>query len=405
MNFQELSLALHLFPKAMNQSPAIFFKKNGYVILISFWLAFEILWVCWFGFNFKMESLKYIRAAEYLIQNKDLSEARYFFYLTTILIIALSLLLKTGLYGAIVLTLVINLFCYLYFYRALVHLFSDSILPLVICLFLISFWPYQLWSVFLYTESTFYSLVLLLFSRLILFKKMSVKFILSTAIILVAVVISRPLGILFVIPVLLFIYFNLTGKQKIYFYLALLLSFVLINKIVQIVFTTTSDWNIQRPFLEESIICDLPVPLVDKNIIVSHNPNALYQLGFYISHNFPIFLRLALTRLRYFFFMVRDYYSPGHNTYLLIYIGFLYTSILVKFQKISRTLPKPLLMFIFFSILFFALAVAFQCDDYHNRFFLTLMPMFVVLAATAILGGKSLSLFKYENIKVPGQIL
>jgi hypothetical protein len=47
-------------------------------------------------------------------------------------------------------------------------------------------------------------------------------------------------------------------------------------------------------------------------------------------------------------------------------------------------MPVSLGVFIFSSIIMFSMAIAFQCDDYHNRFFLTLVPFLVTMAAVEV---------------------
>jgi hypothetical protein len=180
----------------------------------------------------------------------------------------------------------------------------------------------------------------------------------------------------------------------------LILAFFLLAWVVQVVFTTTPDWNMQRAFLEENIICDMPVTVSNSQLEVSDHPNQLYRLFFYITHNFSHFSGLALTRLKYFFLNTRPYYSSLHNAYLLIILFLIYACILIGIRNIKRLLPVSLLTFIFSVIFFFALAIAFQCDDYHNRFFLTLMPLLTVLAvagATPLL-NKAVTFFSKPRI-------
>jgi hypothetical protein len=362
------------------------FKNQGknYWIIVLMWLLAEAFYAWKFGFNFQLEATKYINEANFILTNHHFSQARYLFYSSTIFIIALSSLLKTGVYGALIFIMLINIFSYLYFYRALQYHFGNKNIALMVCLLLITFWPYQLWSIYLYTENIFYSSVLLLFSWLLFFKKINIRFLVITFLILALVIISRPLGILFVIPVLLFIFLHLNKKQKILFYIVSILSLIFLNLIIQTVFTTTSDWSMRRSILDQSLICDIPDTNGNKNIVLSDNPSQLYQLFFYITHNFPIAFKLALVRLRYFFFMVRDYYSIIHNAYLLVYLISIYLLIIFRFKKIYDALSKPLGTFIISVILLFALTISLQCDDYHNRFFLTLMPIFMTLPVVAL---------------------
>ena len=372
-------------------------SKGDYLIVAGLWIIAEVLLFWKFGFNFQMEAEKYINEAKFILENHRLSQARYLFYFSTIFIIALSFSLKTGVYGAIVGIMIINLGSYLYFFKGLKNLFKNRAAAFVTILFLLTFWPYQSWSLFLYTECLFYSGVLILFSRLMLFEKIDTRFLFSLFFVLLFVVFSRPLGVLFIFPVLLFIYFHLSKKQKVFFYATLILAFFVLGWIVQVVFTSTPDWNMQRAFLEENIICDMPVAVTGVNLELSDHPNQLYRLFFYVTHNFSHFAGLALTRLKFFFLSTRSYYSSLHNAYLLITLGIIYGLIAIGFKNVRKTFSTALVAFIYSSICFFALTIAVQCDDYHNRFFLTLMPFLAVLA----LPGGSLvlkkGLFLFQN--------
>lgn len=365
--------------------------KQSYFVVIVLWIIFQAIWIMVFGIDFQGESDKYITEAELFVRNHGFTQQRYIFYSITILIIAFSNLIKLGLYGAVAIIMLINLAGYLYFCKALKTLFSSNVQVFILLLFLLFFWPYQRWSITLYTEGVFFSLVLVLFSRLILFRKLSVRFLFILIGILILLMLTRPMGILFILPVLGFIYFHLIGRQKILFLAVLIIAAVLINQVSQIVFTTTKDWSMVQALQSDIVIADKDEIPVNNNIIISKNTNQLYQLFFYITHNFSHFIILAGKRLQAFFFLVRNYYSAAHNAFLLVPVVFIYLIIFFRFNTIRRVLNKPLLMFCLLSILFFATAVAMQFDDYHNRFFLTLMPCFVVMASAGLLQKKKMT--------------
>ena len=366
-------------------------NKQNYFVVIALWIIFQVVWILVFGIDFQGESDKYITEAELFIRNYGFTQQRLIFYSITILIIVFSNLIKLGLYGAVAIIMLINLAGYLYFYKALKTLFSTNIHVFGILFFLLFFWPYQRWSITLYTEGVFFSLVLVLFSRLTLFRKLSVGFVFTLMGILIVLMLTRPMGILFIFPVLGFIYFHLIGRQKIVFLAVLIIAAILINQVSQIVFTTTKDWSMVQALQSDIVIADKDEIPVNKNIIISKSPNQLYQLFFYITHNFFHFIILAGKRLQAFFFLVRNYYSVAHNAFLLVPVVFMYLIIFFRFNTIRRVLNKPLLIFILLSILFFATAVAMQFDDYHNRFFLTLMPYFVVMASAGLFQKKKIT--------------
>jgi hypothetical protein len=135
-----------------------------------------------------------------------------------------------------------------------------------------------------------------------------------------------------------------------------------------------------RALTEDSIICDIPRNDATRQLDLSHSSNQLYQLFYYITHNFSHFASLAFIRLRYFFLMVRSYFSTFHNFFLLAYLIVLYGSALMGIKRIIKLLPVSLTVFLFTTIMLFAFTIALQCDDYHNRFALTLMPFYVIMA-------------------------
>ncbi|NTS42124.1 hypothetical protein HRG84_14545 [Flavisolibacter sp. BT320] len=356
--------------------------KDFAIVLLS-WLFFQVIWFLVLGVHFELEAEKYIGEAEYLLTHQQVSSPRYLFYITTVLVITLSFLLKLGLTGALLFIMFINLVAYLYFYKALCFFFRERLSPLLVIVMLLSFWPYQSWSLYLYTECIFYSAVMLLFAHLLLFRKLSKGYMVALLSMLAFVVFSRPLGILFVPPILLFIFFKLSKKQRFFFLGAVFFALVALNFIVQVVFTTTRDWDMQRAITEGDVICDIPGEKANSLILTNHS-NQLYRLFYYITHNFDHFFALAVVRLRYFFTMVRSYYSPFHNGFLIAVLAIWYGCFLIGIKKIVSVFPAALLAFVISAIFLFAMTVAMQCDDYHNRFFLTLSPFFSVFTIVAL---------------------
>lgn len=359
------------------------FSVNGWLIIIAMWVICQVIWYLAFGVHFSLESEKYIGEAQYVLSTHQLSQFRYIFYFSTIAVIAFSSIVHIGLYGALFIIMLINLLSYLYFFKALKHIFSDRLSPYLVIGILMSFWPYQTWSLYLYTECLFYSMVVFLLSHLMLYKTLNFRFLNTVFLLLALVIISRPLGILFVLPTLLFLFTKLSRRQKLFFYGGVILFCLLLNFVVQIVFTTTSDWNMVKALTDNGIICNMPRSVGSEQLHLSQNPNQLYQLFYYVTHNFSHFWELAIIRLKYFFTLVRDYYSSFHNLYLIAYLVVIYGSIVVGIKNIIRQLPSGLSWFIFSSILLFSISIALQCDDYHNRFFLTLMPFFILMFVMA----------------------
>jgi hypothetical protein len=357
--------------------------RKDYFIVLLLWLFFQFAWYLYLGVFFGLESIKYIDEASYFLEEHRFSQFRYLFYCTTIFVIATAKVLNIGLYGALAIIMLINLASYLELFKALKRFFSHRFPAFLVVTLMLSFWPFQSWSLFLYTECLFYSMVIFFLSHLLLFRGLTPAFILKGCVLVLLLMISRPLGILFGLPFLAFIFFKLNKKQRLYFIMAGVLFLALLNFVVQIVFTTTSDWNMTRALTEDSIICDMPRADARGQLDLTQHPNQFYQLLYYVTHNFEHFAGLALIRLRYFFLLVRDYYSSFHNLYLIAYLVLFYGSIVLGIKRLKESFSRSLGWFLLLTVLLFAAAIALQCDDYHNRFFLTLTPFFALTTVTA----------------------
>jgi hypothetical protein len=360
-------------------------NKNAQLFIAIVWLLTTLLYLKLFGVVTNLESEKYIEQAHEFIKNGSFSAPRYWFYSITIFIIVIALKFKIGLAGAFVLQALLNLFAYLRFYKALKQIFQIPITALGVILYLLVFLPYQSWVVFLFTESAFFSLILILFSIVVLYKPRGVKNILLLGTALLLVIMARPLGILFAASAYLYLFYSAEKKSKIGlgFILVALVAFTYYS--VNTIFSSITDWSITQAFEQESIICNLPTSTpsyTQLHLAASGNP--VYKLLFYITHNFSHFLHFAALKLQYFFLMTRPYYSTVHNYFLSVNTMVIYLLAVAGFFFKQHRFKKGVNAFVLTSILFYTITIILQCDDYHNRFVLSIFPFFAILAARTV---------------------
>ncbi len=359
--------------------------KHSKIFILITWVASTLTYLYMFGIYKDLEAEKYINEAQYLIKNFGFSSPRYWFYAITVFILALSFILKIGIKGAFVIQALLNLFALLYFHKALKQFFQNQLTPLLVVLFLLIFWPYQSWIVYLYTESVFFSLILILLSTMLLYKPDNLRHLIYIVASLILVILSRPLGILFVAGVFAFVFFHANKKWRIILFLSSLLFIGIAFFIINTIFSSIDDWYITKPFEQESIICNLPnTSFSGIKLQLSSATNPLSQLQYYISHNFKHFRHFTFLKLKYFFLMTRPYYSNAHNYFLLINLIFVYALAFVGIFIKSFHSYKGILIFILTSILFYSIAIVLQCDDYHNRFILSIFPLFSIMAGKTI---------------------
>jgi hypothetical protein len=335
-----------------------------------------------FGIFTQLEAEKYIYQADYFCRYGSLSASRYWFYSATIFIIVFATKINIGLTGAFVIQAIINFFAYLLFYKALKKILATTT-AIIVIVYLLAFLPYQSWVVYLYTESIFYSTILILISVLILLKPDNSKNTFIIVLALLLTVISRPLGVLFVCSTYLYLFYAANKKWKIVILCGGIVVLAGSYFIINTIFSSIEDWTITKPFEEDNIICDLPSTIHSTSLYLNKSAGPLYQLFFYIHHNFAHFIQYAGIKLRYFFLMRRDYYSSLHNAYILLNIIPVYILAIIGLFKEGK-LSKEIKAFILSSIILYAIAIVLQCDDYHNRFILSIYPFFVILAAKSV---------------------
>lgn len=355
--------------------------KNGKWLTGIMWLVSTLIYLSIHGVVTALEADKYILEAQQFIKTGSFSAPRFYFYCATIFIITFALQIKIGLFGAFVIQALINLFAFTIFYKALVKIFQNPFTPLIIIFYLLAFSPYQSWIVFLYTESVFFSAILILTSVLILYKPDQLKNIVIILLALFFTVISRPLGILFGVGVYLYFFYHAGKKWKIIIACSSVFMLVLGYFIVNTIFLTIHDWRITQAFEEESIICDMPASLPYQKLDLSQSGSPVFKLWYYITHNFSHFLRFAGIKVQYFFIMTRNYYSSFHNYFLLLNVIPVYLLAIGSFYIEKKYISREIAVFITCSIVMYTLTIVFQCDDYHNRFILSIYPFFILLAA------------------------
>ena len=357
-----------------------------------------ILFVCWFsaqaylffinGINVDGESINRINEAKRLLNGDGLTGYSSYMYFLETFLIFISLKLKLGFAFAVAMQLLINLYALNCFYKYLHFLYGNLIMALVGgCLLLLCVY-YQLYNTYLYTESLFFSLSIIYSCFLLRIRELNIKNIVIIFLFLVLLCITRPSGIFFLAATLVYLFFFISNKINTFLKIAsFILFFVAVLFFLNLLMGAGSGIDIILPFKNEMVICEVPTLSYNVNIDTVKNGNSLYGLFYYITHNTEQFYRLALLKSESFFGLVRPYYSKAHNLFLITYFYSLYLLIFATLLKFNKKLPLAFIYFMAIIVVYW-FSVAFSCDEWHNRFFLTLTP-FLIIAALYFFKRKS----------------
>jgi hypothetical protein len=166
--------------------------------------------------------------------------------------------------------------------------------------------------------------------------------------------------------------------------------------ILNLVIGSGGELDFMLPYREEHIICG--VPTTTGNDFVNGNNSVLGIINYVVEHPGQA-ARLAWKRSLAFFGLTRDYYSTGHNLYLVFYF---YPIFLLAAYGVTLWWKqnKAILAYCLTLVMITWATVMLTCDDWHNRFFLATVPYLYILALPSL--DKILNfLFKSKKEKSP----
>jgi len=367
-------------------------SKKGQLLALSLcWCFVQSVLLYLNGVNTQGESLRFIREANFLHEQGHFSSPVYFLYLSEIVLMYISQYVFSGYALVIIIQLLFNFIGLRMMYNYLSEICRPYI-ALLSCFLLIICIPYQLYNTFLYTESIFFSLTIIY--TIFLLRKTSFKIvdIIKLCLFLVLLALTRPTGLFFIAATCVYLFWVTKGKWHSWIRYCMLLGvpvlgLLLINQVMK----SGGGMDSIKPFSEGHVICDIPTRTISTDSF-AHDAPLISLIQFIIRH--PVeFLQLSLQKSITFFGLYRNYYSLPHNTILVLFFFPLYIGILIRFfWKKRQTAAKD--YFIYSLILIFWMAVVFSCDEWHNRFFLTLTPFLIITNAIGFFSQKNHTDFK-----------
>ncbi len=360
--------------------PQNFIEQYSTILIVAFWILMQSLLLYFYGIETGGESMKAILEAENLIKGNGLSFTSTFFYLTEILLIYLNLKIGVGYWFVVSIQLAVNLVALLYFFKFLESFTQSRLIAFAGAILLICCVPYQQYNSFLYTESIFFSLSIIYSCFLIACKKITLKKVAIIVGLLSLLCITRPSGIFFVAATIIYLFFQATLKMNFWKKIILFSSFTAIALVLlNAMMGAGGRIDILLPFNKQMIICEVPTNILGLKNTPLKTDNSISGLLDYILQYPQNFFRLSLLKLKAFFGLVRPYYSTSHNIILATYFYSLYLCIFLLLLRKIKQLPVAFVYF-FAIIIIFALSVVLSCDEWGNRFFMTITPFLIVAA-------------------------
>lgn len=363
----------------MNRIDKWFPAHRHHLYILCCWAAANGCYLWQTGIVLDGESEKYIYQSQQLLATGSVTTPNFWLYATQILLISASTSMGAGYYGVIAVQLLFNLLAVRTFYRLTGNWFHKNA-ALAATLLLILNYPMQRFNTHLYTESLYYSFTILFSAFLLQISRLTFRNIVIIIAALAIISVTRPTGILFVPPALLYLFFRffnmLKQRTKLVITTAAAVVFLFF---LNLALGSGGEFDFMLPYQYEQIICGVPTVATPVTIHTAENPNSVYGLLYYLTHNFSQFARLAWERSLAFFGLIRSYYSGAHNALLVLMFYPVYVLVLAGMKHWVRRLPLQLL-YIAGVVLITWASVMLTCDDWHNRFFMAIAPWLFLLS-------------------------
>jgi hypothetical protein len=357
----------------MNQP---FFTRSGWnVLLVVLFCLVHLGLLLTFGIYTQEEALKYVYEADHFLEHGSFSQPKYIFYSGYIFLHVVAQLTSGGSVLVYVVQLLLSALAAVSFYRLSLTVSGRRIAALAATLLLILCIPLHKWTAYLFTESIFFSLIILY--AWVLFVKRNL---LLGAFLLCLLIICRPTGML-VIPATFALASHTLwhNKKKLWAFAIWLPALAGLWFLLDAAMKGKGEFDFLLPLVQKHIICG--VPASDAAGDARGDGGSLSAMLQYIADHPGDFLELAFRRLIAFFGLVRPYYSGLHNGMLMAFFYPVYLLAIAGIPLVFRK-ARPFFYFSMILIATFAASVMFTCDDWHNRF---IMPvMFVVFIYAGI---------------------
>ena len=356
---------------------SVIFKRK-FVFFFMLWLFVQIMLIWQNGIITGLEATKYINEANYFLKFHRFNSNNHYLYSTQIFLIILVIKFHLGYFVIVIFQIFLNFISTVMFYKlSKSFLKIPPLVSLAIFFFIVNI-PYQQYNTFLFTESIFYSLTIIYSSYLFMLEKLTLPKLVLIILLGAILCITRPTGILFLIAAFLYIFFRFLNGLSFFSKSLIVLSFLTVSVLsLNVMLNTGGSLDFMLPFKKENIICGVN-NIDDARIQKAERGNSLQGIAYYIINNKEQFFKLSLLKTTAFFGMLRNYYSFSHNVFLVCFFYPFYICFFIGIRKIFKQ-KDTRIIYIFSIIILYWITTLLTCDDWHNRFVLTVSPFLFLI--------------------------
>jgi hypothetical protein len=365
-------------------SPVTFSNTKSLVILGVLWTIVHLILLWHFGIVTEFESKKYIEQADSFLTNREYTSPNFIFYSIQILLIALSKSTNTYPHLIVFVQLLFNALSMALFYKLNFYCTKNHFKAFIVTALLICMIYYEIYDLYLFTESLYFSFGIIYTYFLFSINKLSLKNIYLLILGMAVLYFTRPTGIFFIPSTIAFCVFKFYRNKALlllalFFVAGILTLYYLLN----FALGSGGELDFLLPYSKEMILCGVPTLQSTNAINIPLNKSPMEGLWYIMTHHSTLFFYLVNKRLAAFWGATREYYSPLHNMFLRIYFYTCYLIILFGLRKLFKKLIAETI-YLLCNIFLIMSTAALSCDEWHNRFLLSILPFLLLLVSFVI---------------------
>ncbi len=362
----------------------LFFEKKIVVSAVIYFII-SCLLLLKYDIQLEGEAEKYIDNANRILNHEELRNGFFgFFYVVYSLLVAFFVKFSINLVFVGVVQICLSLFAAFCLYRLLNRVLENKKIAFLFFVTYLLCFPIQKWNFYLYSESIHNSFLVIgvyLLDKFISEKKYYQ--LASFIFMLLLILFSRPVGLIFLLAVLVvMLVWFFRNKKRVLFYFFSLVSIV---GVIGILNSPVTAFINPDSLKRMEVICQVP-EINAGSTYQEFNREGLFKAYSIIKDEIGPgkFLIIGFKKLRYFFGMYRPYYSWQNNLLLLCYTIF-YPFVLIGIFSKQQKLFYYIRLFALIYLMFTSIGIFFTCDEWSNRFISPAFPFILILAASGFL--------------------
>lgn len=359
-----------------------------------------------YGLRSLIDADGYVKGADHLIATGHLEDTHHLYYLVPIALLAFCrLFFPDTVIPFLFLQSFISLLSVIAIYKCSAKVFLNKKVGFMSALIML-FWVDCLhWNLTTMTESLFLSFSIFILYQLVFFKPVFVRYFLLVLSLSLGFFI-RPTTVIIIVGALSYLILAhrmaIQGLKYLRYSLILFIP-IITHDAANFLF---SRWDFTEQYLKGNVVTyadavqgtslyheQLRVTSTHITTVEKIKPS-IEKMVMFIILNPVYFLKLACLKVWYLLSGIRPYYSVVHNLFTLLWLSTIYLCSTIGWSKISNLELKAFILCVF---LINCSLIAVSSIDWDNRFYMPMVPGFVLLSGKGLLDTLNYVFLKKSN--------